>query len=457
MVIPKAEFGRTGHKSTRVIFGAASLGNVSQKVADQTLEVLLRHGVNHIDTAASYGESELRIAPWLKREPGRFFVATKVDKRDEKGARAQLQRSLDRLGVDHVDLWQMHSLADPIEWDQALSPGGALDAALTAREEGLIKWIGVTGHGTQIAATHRRSLDRFDFDSVLLPYNFITMQNAYYRENFDALAGACVEKNVAVQTIKSIALRPWMQREHTRTTWVSASRVAGRHRSRRLVGAGQARSVLEQRRRRRFAAARPRLGEPFPSAAHRSGDECARRALSRRAVVRLGAFCHAVASRRTPGLDEESVSGSVEPRNDDLLDLDPKCVRVTLRRHLHRLAADLGLAAPRPTFRRVMRRTMDGHASISPQVHGFYRAGDRTDLELIACELDLRAADPRRPVAAQSCHREVLAGRHELADPRGELGLRCLELSPRGHPKKVRPGVAAADRRVAGRATGAAG
>ncbi len=219
MVIPKAGFGRTGHKSTRVIFGAASLGNVSQKVADQTLEVLLRHGVNHIDTAASYGESELRIAPWLKREPGRFFLATKVDKRDEKGARAQLQRSLDRLGVDHVDLWQMHSLADPIEWDQALSPGGALDAALTAREEGLIKWIGVTGHGTQIAATHRRSLDRFDFDSVLLPYNFITMQNAYYRENFDALVGACVEKNVAVQTIKSIALRPWMQREHTRTTW----------------------------------------------------------------------------------------------------------------------------------------------------------------------------------------------------------------------------------------------
>jgi len=219
VVIPKADFGRTGHKSTRVIFGAASLGHVSQKVADQTLEVLLHHGVNHIDTAASYGDSELRIAPWLKREPGRFFLATKVDKRDEKGAREQLQRSLDRLGVDHVDLWQMHSLADPIEWDQALSPGGALDAALTAREEGLIKWIGVTGHGTQIAATHRRSLDRFGFDSVLLPYNFITMQNAYYRENFDALAGACMERHVAVQTIKSIALRPWMQREHTRSTW----------------------------------------------------------------------------------------------------------------------------------------------------------------------------------------------------------------------------------------------
>ena len=218
-MIPKAEFGRTGHKSTRVIFGAAALGSVSQKVADQTLEVLLRHGINHIDTAASYGDSELRIAPWLRREPGRFFLATKTDRRDEKGAREQLQRSLDRLGVDHVDLWQLHSLADPIEWDQALSPGGALDAARLAKEEGLIKAIGVTGHGTQIAATHRRSLDRFDFDSVLLPYNFITAQNDYYRQNFDALAETSQQRGTAIQTIKSIALRPWMENEHTRTTW----------------------------------------------------------------------------------------------------------------------------------------------------------------------------------------------------------------------------------------------
>src|SRR5438094_7883427 len=219
MVIADAAFGRTGHRSTRIIFGAAALGSVTQTVADRTLEALLRHGVNHIDTAASYGDAELRVAPWLKREPGRFFLATKTGKRDEKGAREELKRSLDRLGVDHVDLWQLHSLSDPIEWDQALSPGGALDAAQRAREEGLIKWIAVTGHGTQIAATHRRSLDRFDFDSVLLPCNFITMQNNYYRQNFDALAAACMERHVAVQTIKSIAMRPWMQREHTRTTW----------------------------------------------------------------------------------------------------------------------------------------------------------------------------------------------------------------------------------------------
>jgi len=218
-MIAAADFGRTGHRSTRVIFGAAALGSVTQDVADRTLEVLLEHGINHIDTAASYGDSELRIAPWLKREPNRFFLATKTGKRDEKGAREELHRSLDRLGVDHVDLWQIHSLADPIEWDVALSPGGALDAARRARDEGLVKWIGVTGHGAQIAATHRRSLERFDFDSVLLPYSYISMQSAYYRENFDALARTCADRRVAVQTIKSIAMRPWMEHAHTRNTW----------------------------------------------------------------------------------------------------------------------------------------------------------------------------------------------------------------------------------------------
>src|SRR5437016_8117816 len=219
MTLPLAPFGRMGHQSSRVLFGGAALGEVSQDVADRTLEVLLRHGVNHLDVAAGYGEAEVRIRPWLQREPGKFFLATKTGQRSKKGAREELNRSLDRMGVDHVDLWQLHSLADPIEWDTALSPDGAIEAAVQAREEGLIRWIGVTGHGAQIAATHRRSLDRFDFDSVLLPYNYVTMQNAYYRENFDALLKTCQERNVAVQTIKSIAHRPWMEHDHTRTTW----------------------------------------------------------------------------------------------------------------------------------------------------------------------------------------------------------------------------------------------
>jgi aryl-alcohol dehydrogenase-like predicted oxidoreductase len=218
-VIALEPFGRTGHRSSRAIFGAASLSQVTQSAADRTLELLLRYGVNHIDTAAGYGDSELRIAPWLKREPGLFFLATKTGERKADAAREQLHRSLERLGVDHVDLWQLHSLADPIEWDTALSPGGAIEAAVEARDQGLVKFIGVTGHGIQIAAGHRRSLARFDFDSVLLPYNVVTMREPYYAENFEALARTCAERQVALQTIKSIALRPWLGREHTRSTW----------------------------------------------------------------------------------------------------------------------------------------------------------------------------------------------------------------------------------------------
>ena len=219
MSIPQLAFGRTGHSSTRIIFGGAALSRVSQDVADRTLDVLLEHEINHIDVAASYGDAELRVAPWLKRYPNRFFLATKTGKRRAAEAREELQRSLDRLGVDHVDLWQLHNLSDPIEWDTALSPGGAIDAAVEAREQGLVRAIGVTGHGAQIAATHRRSLQRFDFDSVLLPYNFVTLQSVYYRENFFGLKATCQERNAAVQTIKSLAYRPWMGRERTATTW----------------------------------------------------------------------------------------------------------------------------------------------------------------------------------------------------------------------------------------------
>jgi aryl-alcohol dehydrogenase-like predicted oxidoreductase len=219
MAIPTLPFGRLGHLSTRTLFGAAALGSVSQEDADRTLEVLLQYGVNHIDTAASYGDAELRIAPWLKRYRDRFFVATKTGQRGAAAATEELHRSLDRMGIDHIDLWQFHNLADPIEWDIALSPGGVLEAALEAKQQGLIGGIGVTGHGAQIAATHRRSLERFDFDSVLLPYNSIMARNEYYLANFDALVVTCQERNAAVQTIKSIAREPWMGQSHTRTTW----------------------------------------------------------------------------------------------------------------------------------------------------------------------------------------------------------------------------------------------
>jgi aryl-alcohol dehydrogenase-like predicted oxidoreductase len=218
-VIATAQFGRTGHESSRTIFGAAALGNVSDADAEGTLELLLAHGVNHIDTAASYGDSELRIASWLQREPGRFFVATKTGDRDYKAAKESIRRSLERLGVDHVDLIQLHNLVDVIEWETALREGGALEAAIEAREEGLVRFIGVTGHGLSVAAMHRRSLERFPFDSVLLPYNICQLRDPLYAEHFEALAQVCAERVVAMQTIKSIALAPWDGRPQTAPTW----------------------------------------------------------------------------------------------------------------------------------------------------------------------------------------------------------------------------------------------
>jgi aryl-alcohol dehydrogenase-like predicted oxidoreductase len=219
MTIPSLPFGRSGHRSTRVIFGGAALSRVAQEVADRALQALLEHGINHIDVAASYGDAELRVRPWLREHPDRFFLATKTGERTAVAAREELHRSLDRLGVDHVDLWQLHNLVDPIQWDQALSPGGAVEAAVEAREQGLVRFIGVTGHGSSIAAMHCRSLERFDFDSVLLPCNYLTLGLPYYRENFDGLVETCRQRQVAVQTIKAIALRPWMGRERTQSTW----------------------------------------------------------------------------------------------------------------------------------------------------------------------------------------------------------------------------------------------
>jgi len=219
IMIAKQLFGRTGHESTRAIFGGAALSNVTQEEADQTLEVLLRYGVNHIDVAAGYGDAELRIASWLRKYPGHFFLATKTGGRTYEEAKRQIHLSLERMGVERVDLIQLHSLADPIEWDTALSPKGALDACVEAREQGLVRFIGVTGHGSQIAATHLRSLERFDFDTVLLPYSYIMMQDPHYAAAFERVGAVCAERNVAVLTIKSIARRPWWGRERTRATW----------------------------------------------------------------------------------------------------------------------------------------------------------------------------------------------------------------------------------------------
>jgi aryl-alcohol dehydrogenase-like predicted oxidoreductase len=218
-MIATAPFGSTGHQSTRTIFGGASLGQVSHADAERTLGLLLEHGVNHIDVAASYGDAELRLASWLKRHPDTFFLATKTGQRDYKGAKEEIRRSLERLGVDSFDLIQLHNLVDVIEWEFALREGGALEAAVEARAEGLVRFIGVTGHGLTVAGMHARSLERFAFDSVLAPYSYRQMQDERYASDFEALAATCAERGVALQTIKSIALAPWDGRPQTASTW----------------------------------------------------------------------------------------------------------------------------------------------------------------------------------------------------------------------------------------------
>ncbi len=218
-MIKKQAFGRTGHKSTRTLFGAAALSRVTQAEADRTLEVLLEYGINHIDTAASYGEAELRIGPWMKQHRQNFFLATKTEERTYQGAWEELRRSLKRLRVDYVDLWQMHVLVDPGDWETAMGPGGALKAFIEAREQGLVRFLGVTGHGVTVAAMHKRSLERFDFDSVLLPYNYTMMQNPQYAADFETLLEICQERNVAMQAIKTLVRRPWGDKPQTRSTW----------------------------------------------------------------------------------------------------------------------------------------------------------------------------------------------------------------------------------------------
>lgn len=222
-MVSRSVFGRTGHQSSRVIFGAAALGGMRQERADQLLDILLEFGVNHIDTAASYGDAELRIAPWMAAHRSRFFLATKTGERTGDAARASLERSLDRMGVDSVDLIQLHNLVEDDEWEVAHGPNGAVAALCRARDEGLVRFVGVTGHGTRIPSMHLRSLERFDFDTVLFPYNFMMLRSDEYRSAAESLLALCGERNVGVQTIKSVARRRWPEDStESRFSWYQA-------------------------------------------------------------------------------------------------------------------------------------------------------------------------------------------------------------------------------------------
>jgi aryl-alcohol dehydrogenase-like predicted oxidoreductase len=222
-----APFGSTGHQSSRLIFGAAALGGGRQEVADRILEQVLAAGINHIDTAASYGDSELRLAPFLADHRSKVFLATKTGERNGSAAREELERSLTRLGVDQIDLIQLHNLVEPEDWEAAHGAGGVVEAMAKARDEGLVHFIGVTGHGLRIPRMHVRSLVEFPFDSVLFPYNHSLLNVELYRADVETLLALCVERGVATQTIKSVARRRWVDDAERHFSWYEPLRDEG--------------------------------------------------------------------------------------------------------------------------------------------------------------------------------------------------------------------------------------
>lgn len=212
-------FGRSGHLSTLAIFGAAAFYQVEQAVADQAMQTVIEYGVNHIDVAPSYGVAEERLAPWMAKERQRFFLGCKTTERTREGASAELGRSLKRLGVEYFDLYQIHAVTSLDELDQVTRPGGALEAILAARQAGLTRYIGITGHGVQSPQVFLEALRRFDFDSVLFPVNFIQYANPVYRQAAEELLRQCRLKDVGVMAIKSIAQRSWGEQPKNRATW----------------------------------------------------------------------------------------------------------------------------------------------------------------------------------------------------------------------------------------------
>jgi aryl-alcohol dehydrogenase-like predicted oxidoreductase len=211
--------GRTGHQSTLAIFGAAAFWDVTQWTADQTMAQVIEAGVNHIDVAPSYGKAEKRLRPWLEQERDRFFLGCKTTERTKAGAARELRESLERLGVDRFDLYQLHAVDSLEQLDRATGPGGALEAILEAREEGLLDYIGITGHGLEVAAVFYKALERFDFDTVMFPVNFVLYGNPAYRASSERLLQRCQEINAGVMVIKAVARALWHERPRTHSSW----------------------------------------------------------------------------------------------------------------------------------------------------------------------------------------------------------------------------------------------
>jgi aryl-alcohol dehydrogenase-like predicted oxidoreductase len=212
-------FGRTGHQTTVAIFGAAAFWEVEQKEADRVMEMVIAAGVNHIDVAPSYGQAELRIGPWMKHERGRFFLGCKTMERSREGAWRELHKSLELLQTDHFDLYQCHAVTTMDELDSLFVKGGAMEMMIQARERGLTKFLGITGHGVDTPRIHLEALRRFDFDSVTFPLNFVQLAIPDFRIHAEELMRVCRAKNAGTMIIKSITKGPWGDKQHTATTW----------------------------------------------------------------------------------------------------------------------------------------------------------------------------------------------------------------------------------------------
>ncbi len=215
----RRRLGRTGQMSSVVTFGTAGIGRVSQEVADEAVETVLRFGVNHFDVAPSYGEAELRLGPWMPRIRDQIFLGCKTLQRGRDDAKAELHRSLERLQTDRLDLYQLHSVGKVADLDLCTAPGGAVEALVQARDEGLVRWLGITGHTHDAPRTHLEALRRFDFDTVMLPLNFVLWSDPDYRRDFEALLEVCLDRDVGIHILKAVAKDPWGERTQTLNTW----------------------------------------------------------------------------------------------------------------------------------------------------------------------------------------------------------------------------------------------
>ena len=216
----KRTIGRLGYEGSVVMFGAASLGKVTQEEADQSISFALQQGINHYDTAASYGDAELRMGPIISGIRKDIFLATKTGLRSKKEAKEEIYRSLERMKVDSVDLLQLHAVCTIKDLDLCTEQGGALEAVIEAKEEGIVKAIGITGHGHEAPVVHLEALRRYPFATVLLPFNYYMYSLPEYREAFDALIAEAVKQTVSVRAIKAIAKGPWQEKqERSYATW----------------------------------------------------------------------------------------------------------------------------------------------------------------------------------------------------------------------------------------------